>query len=371
MVFFLICTFVLFVVFYCVFVKISNNKIMNFSSNISKSMIAAGISIITSSFSFTKQIVSMLVALFTNFELQSGTDIIGIVCGFILIIFGFVYGKEIKDRVFVINLFGPFSQLEISDLKHINDLKLTDYKVKETIIDFVDIFQLEKISEERNQMIVKKIENQCNKFKERSTDFSSGFTSMAPIPYSILAGTYLSGGSVKRFFEYEGRKGKYYELSKGKNKSKKFQKLTVEYPNAININATDLVIAVSITSLIKDGDLEQFDYDVLKIKLDSPRDNVITTMNQLNDYCDLIVTEIENVKEKYPQIETVHMVASIPSCVSEKLGEQFMIHNNRLPMIISYHFVNGNNPKYPFGIVVTDNPLGKRGKLVLSDQGGM
>lgn len=54
-------------------------------------------------------------------------------------------------------MFGIFAQPEISEVCHIKELHLADFKVKESIIDFVDIFQNGNMSTEKNTIIVNKI----------------------------------------------------------------------------------------------------------------------------------------------------------------------------------------------------------------------
>ena len=76
-----------------------------------------------------------------------------------------------------------------------------------------------------------------------------------------------------------------------------------------------------------------------------------------------LLNQIEGLKQKYPSIQKVHFVASIPSCLSIEIGKRFALNTHRLPQIISYHFVNSGTPKYPFGIIVSDGATGK-GKLI-------
>lgn len=349
----------------CGLVLVVKHLISNDSSNNpSAMMITAGLSLIASAFPGTKEILGAILASCFEVTVEVGTDYVAIVCGFMLIVLGFFYQVSIKERIFVLNMLGMFSQIEISDAKNIKDLSLADFKVKETIIDFVDIFQHGELSSEKNKIIVNKIKNQCKSFKSRSSDFKACFTGMAPIPYTILAGTYLSGGNIKRFFEYKGSERKYIELRKKKFFPKCFPKLKIEYSENIKSDSTEITMALSITRMVQDIDIAQFHTDVLRIGLEEPQNNAIITVDQLEDYCNVIVLELEKAKDKYPNLKRINLAASIPSCVSEQLGEQFMLRSNRLPQIVAWHFMNGHDPKYPFGVVVSDTSTDKYGQLI-------
>lgn len=329
------------------------------STDSSTALITTGTSLIVSAFPGTKEIIISILASIFKEDIKVENDYAAIVCGFILIALGFYVRRDIKDRVFVLNMFGLFSQKEISDIHNIKALKLADFKVKEIIIDFVDLFNNGPITDKVNQLIVNKIKKQCEAFSNRSKDFKSCFTGMAPIPYTILAGTKLSGCNLKRFFEYKRAENKYYEL-KDKNWFQKYDMLQVKYPQNIDQDATDVVVALSITHDVKMSDLSQFgSLDVIEIKLDNTKDNVITSKVQLEDYGNVVLNSMEAIKDKYSKIKRIHLVASIPSCVSIKLGMLFALSNNRLPQIISYHFIQSNTPKYPFGVVVSEYDWGK------------
>ena len=198
-------------------------------SSTSGAMIATGITLIVTAFpSIIDSLVNLLgFALGTDVITSNGVNGVSIVCGGLLIVFGFIYEKNIRDRIFVLNMFGIYSQFEISEKKNITDLKLSDFKLKEITVDFVDIFK-SGITESTNEIITKKIEKECLKFVERSRDFKSCYTGMAPIPYTILAGTYLANSKVERYFEYRRSENKYYELAK---KAKRhYPELKKEYP---------------------------------------------------------------------------------------------------------------------------------------------
>lgn len=321
------------------------------TTEVSGLIITTGTAMAISAIPCPKDIILAIIASFLDIHINVGTDYVVMFCGLALIVLGIYYRRSIKDKIFVLNMLGIHTQIEISEESHLKELHLPDFKVKENIIDFVDLFQDGKMSSKKNDIIVKKINKKCNEFLNRSHDTRACFTSMSPIPYTILAGNYLSNCGIKRYFEYVSIKQTFIELSHKKNK-KRFPELKIRYPESIRADSTELVLALSISRPVQDLDLNQFNTDVVHIGLDNPQDNVIIMMEQLTQYCDLVIKEIENLRASYTSLDTIHLVASIPSCVSEKLGELFRLRGNRLFKIIAYHFVNTNQPKYPFGITV-------------------
>ena len=85
------------------------------------------------------------------------------------------------------------------------------------------------------------------------------FTGMFSIPFTILVGTYLSATEIDEYFEYNRNISRYYSL-----KIKKWYKKKASYPDLniitqnTNIQSKEIVVAVSITKNITDGDLVQF-----------------------------------------------------------------------------------------------------------------
>ena len=171
-------------------------KKSNTETDISTMMITTGISLIVAAFPGTKEAVISFVAEMVGKEVTYKTDPVMIICGIVLIIFGFLYKKNIRDRIYILNMLGIPVQKEITDDSNVKELKLADFKVREVLIDFVDVFDV-NMTQKANGIIVIKIQKVCTAFVNKSNGFKSCFTGMAPIPYTILAGTYLAAGKVR------------------------------------------------------------------------------------------------------------------------------------------------------------------------------
>ena len=247
------------------------------------------------------------------------------------------------------------------------NLKLSQYKIKEQVIDFVDVFNAqEKMDKTRNDIICNSIKKSATKFSDINAENRSAcFTGMAPIPYTVLAGTYLGDAHINRYFEYYSKNDTYYELKKH-CLIKKWDELKLSLPKKMKTDSKEIILAISITHAISNNDLSQFSLDVVHLYLDEPSDNAITYKAQLDDYKDTIFKYIENeLMEEYPQLETIHIVASIPSCVSLEIGKCFAFRTNRLCDVIVYHYESSASPKYTFGLYVLGD---KKGALIINGE---
>lgn len=341
----------------------------NAESGLSGGLISAGITLIVSSFPSTLDSLINLFGFSLAGELsEQKVNNWSIGVGFVLVAIGIWCLFYIRDRIYVLNIFGLFIQPEVSEEQNIKNLKLVDFKVKEIIIDFVDIFKSQnKLTKKTNDIIVNKIKKDCEKFKNRSNGFANCYTGTAPIPYTILAGTYLADSHIERYFENDKRINKLVELNK---KKRGYPELKQELPDNRTADSREIVVAVSITQTIQDSDIEQFkNMDVVRLYLDIPKDGAIESLNQLNDYKDKMINCIETLKNEYSKVETIYLIASMQSCLSVEIGKMISLKNNRIPKIISCHYIRSNTPKYPFGIVVSDNTASsEKGKLIIFEE---
>lgn len=147
-------------------------KKSNTETDISTMMITTGISLIVAAFPGTKEAVISFVAEMVGKEVTYKTDPVMIICGIVLIIFGFLYKKNIRDRIYILNMLGIPVQKEITDDSNVKELKLADFKVREVLIDFVDVFDV-NMTQKANGIIVKKIQKVCTAFVNRSNGFKS------------------------------------------------------------------------------------------------------------------------------------------------------------------------------------------------------
>ncbi len=318
-------------------------------NNLGLYMIFSGISLIVNIPIGAEDIILALYAKFAGVfvPLENESPLPIIISGFLLILFGFYYLRVISKRTYVLNLLGK-SLKEINEDKTIRELKLSSYQIQERLVDLEHTFNDDiKTIESLNSHTVNSIKRNSQIISERSRNQMLLLTGMAPIPYTIIAGTFLSSKNEIGYLEYNRTTNKYYSIKPSK---KRFPQLIKKEVRNENSKIEDIAVALSITAKIQEADLEQFcSFPLVHFYLEEPQDNVIFCFSQLEDYCG---TVIKYIRETNRYIKRVHLIAAIPSCVSYRLGMLIELNGRRVPTIISYHYCRSATPKYPFGIVV-------------------
>lgn len=334
--------------------------------SVSNTLIFTGVSLIASGISALSDAV--VDGIFQLLSLQApaneGGYLFRMIIGLALVILGLVLKFNLKKRVYVLNMYGIAAQKDIDEPKALTDLKLAEHKVKEQIIDFVQLFDGgTAINPKSNKAICKQIENATAKFSAKVTEQKKTcFSGMAPIPYTIYAGTFLEAAKISHYFEYNAHNGgHYYSLKKATKKEikKGWNKLDIAWPQNIDTNANEVVLAISISHKVNDADLSQFSTDIIHLALNTPQDNVIMYLQQLQEYKNKIDNVIQNeLTTKYPNLKTIHIAASVPSCVSVELGKIIGMRTNRMPDIVVHHYISSNTPCYAFGLHVNGSKKG-------------
>lgn len=282
--------------------------------------------------------------------------IICLILGVLLIFFGCFINSKIQTPVHILNMVGP-SKREINNYENEKKLHIAEYKIKEQVVDIMPIFGTgEKIDRRTNGLIVKQIEEDINRFSNRTEGRTSCFTGMAPVPYTILAGTYLTNTNITRFFEYERYNTEsYYELSrKHTHKNKKWPSL-IEIGNIHETDDEDVVLSISVSQNVLEEDLKIFENKpVVVLSIPNARDNLIQYKDQLIEYRNVIYDYINQViKQRYKNVKRIHIVAAIPSCLSLEIGRAIGSGKNRIPQVVAYHYISSNDNKYTFGVYIS------------------
>ena len=281
--------------------------------------------------------------------------------GLVLIVFGYIIIVKMKSPVYVLNMVGH-SKREIGTEKNEKSLKIADYKIKEQVIDIIPIFDNgRKIDKRANEYIIHQIERDVQRFSDRTDGNTSCFTGMAPIPYTILAGTYLSNANVVRYFEFDRYHSEsYYELTKNKFFDKAWPTLE-EVGDESKTDDDEVVLSISVSHKVLDGDLKCFgNKPVVHLSVPKPADNLIRYTDQLLTYKNVICRYVDSeLKERYKNLKKIHLAASIPSCLSLEIGKSFGAGSNRIPPIVAYHYISSADSKYIFGIFVSGENKGK------------
>lgn len=208
--------------------------------------------------------------------------------------------------------------------------------------------EMQKLPQSKLNGILKDIELQMNRFN-REKGKKRCFTGMAPIPFIIYAGTKHEGNDIKHYIEFDKSTQKYVKL----NNVKSYPQLIVPKTDCSS-SVSEIVVSVSTTARITEADTKQFNLPILNITLDKPKDNAIFSKKQLNDYVNRTVTAISELC-KNNDITTIHLLLATQPCFAYALGKSFITMQNRIPQIISYHYIA---PSYSVGIIVNGKSRG-------------
>ena len=201
--------------------------------------------------------------------------------GLLMLGIGVYLRKELKDKIFVLNMYG-ITPRDVSEQKAIKELRLSDFKLKEQIINIIPLLHARDANTEINHIICGLIKAEALKFVNRAEGQACCFTGMAPIPYTVLAGTYLASADLHKYFEFDKHNGgEFYEVKKycrwkwqSIYKRKSWAHLSVNWPHAEESNATEIVIAISILitiGLIITAGVHIYNNAKAKIELEAAR----------------------------------------------------------------------------------------------------
>ena len=351
--------FVLLAVFQLLFEKTDKNigrSIISLGTALVLSAIPSALELYTSLFS---SVLKINVPILNNSE---SFTIICILLGILLIVFGCFVFYKIHNPVHILNMVGS-SKREINNSENEKKLHIAEYKIKEQVVDIMPIFgNGEKIDKRTNGIIVKQIEEDIKRFANRTAGKSSCFTGMAPIPYTILAGTYLSSANITRYFEYDRHnKESYYELSREKARRNIKWPSLKEIGSILETNDEDVILSISVSQKILEDDLKRFENTpVVVLSVPHPNDNLIQYREQLIEYRNVIYNYIEGViKQKYKNVKRIHIVAAIPACLSLEIGKMIGAGENRIPQVVAYHYNSSTDNKYAFGVYLSGANKGK------------
>lgn len=342
------------------FFKIRNSKKEEGFSTI---LFTAGMSLIMSASSGTLDKILVGIGIITKYEntstLGGSFNFCYFGVGVALIIVSICINLYSKKKLYILNING-YMPRRIEEF--FKDLKMTNFEFKERELDFIKIYKkmfAVKLDDESFNCIKEEIEQKIESFKNETKEIKRGYTGIAPIPFIIYAGTFLERTKIDNYYEFDKIETQtYYKLTEKSKTNYPELKLNTDI-NSLNISRTEIVIAISLTQRITEADLCQFsNLDIINMRIDSPKDNVIKSKKQLQKYNNFIFDTIEELGKKLPNLQTIHLIYSGQSCLPLEIGKR-SVDNTRIPKIISYQYERQQNNKYPWGIVINGQEKGK------------
>lgn len=281
-------------------------------------------------------------------EAETGVSLwVLIALGLLLLIIGIVLKiLDSKAKYVILNMPGTIHHTKMDGL--LKPLRISNCEEIETSTSGCQI-EMPKLSQTRANDILKDIQLQMERFN-RQSHCKRCFTGMAPIPFVVYAGTKHRGNDINYYLEYNRATQKYTKL----NGEKHYPALHKPVITAVNTN--EIVVKVSTTARVNEVDTRQFKTSVFSLGIEDPKDNAIFSKRQLNEYVNETVTFISDVCKNNSGITRVNLLMATQACFAYALGKALVQMQNRVPEIVSYHYIV---PSYKVGLVVNGNSSGK------------
>ena len=283
---------------------------------------------------------------------SSNVNVPQMIAGILIVGVGIWFIKHVKERMYILNINGYFDK-RIEE--HYKELGLDKFEFKEREIDLFQYLKAD-INETRVEEMVKLIKRKVDAFRNESKEVKRGFTGIAPIPFIMLAGTYLKRISFDDYFEFDKVETEsYVKLEEGKNYPE--LKDMTDY-SKVNSNVEDVVISVSTTVSIQKEQLKQFkNCEFIMLSVPNPKDLTIRYINQLKEYKNAVIETINRLPEHFPNLKRIHLTCATQSCLVLEIGKNLEHYRNY--QVICYHFDAQKEKKYPWGIVMNGSQQGK------------
>lgn len=203
------------------------------------------------------------------------------------------------------------------------------------------------------EIMTKMVDKETEIFKANSSKHRRSFTGIAPIPLLIYAGRKIPKIGLDRYYEIQKLENKNELTPLDISDKAKYEPLLIKGNITTSNEKEEVVVAVSTTGTVSNNDLKQFIDKGLEVKhiyLENPSHTSIVSVSQINDYAEIIIKEILDIKNKKENLRTVHLICASKPSLMFRVGQ--LIDDTQMPVIISYHYTQQDNYKYPWGIFI-------------------
>ena len=275
-----------------------------------------------------------------------------LVVGIVLLGLGIFFNIHVRRKYYILNIDMIGRRID----NYENSAGLSHFDYKEYVIDIKRECQGVMTSDTAKD-IHKIIEENMKAFRERTAQLKRGYTGVSPIPFVMLAGTYFSREYVNEYYEFDKHSEVYVSLTAEKKHFPKLKRRT----NLDNLdqNATEVVLAISLTKQIDSVDTEQFQLPIVHLSVDKPGDNVITSKVQLREYRQTVYDTIMELQNKLLRVTKMHLLYSGQSCLAFEMGKFFNeLDSNRISEVISYQYSRQLQPRYHWSLNINGQSKG-------------
>ncbi|AKA44349.1 SAVED domain-containing protein [Paenibacillus polymyxa] len=243
------------------------------------------------------------------------------------------------------------SSIQMISYSNINK-DLSDYNLEQYPLNQLEEFK--SMDRVHIYHALREQEKTINRIASR-IDGSSGvevaYMGLAHIPVTMLLGYQLSDKSSPMFYEWNQNELIWEQIESKPNF--KFPILFLEKKDTQQeIQSTrEVVVKIGITYPIGDEDIQELQFQNLNsyyLHLNPPHRNAVISSEQLKTYKKNFRDLLDQINQRYPQLQTIHLFYSGQPSLAYTLGSAI---SSRMDVDIwIYNHVRNESPKYKWGI---------------------
>ena len=229
---------------------------------------------------------------------------------------------------------------------------LKSANVEEIVIDQSDLYENGKLTNPleaaRRQ---RDISHQLSEALNTYSDAELGYYGIAHIPLLFHIGCQLQNRKRFHFFDHN-RKTNEWDLLQGGGDYPEIR--LAELLDDVSQKCGDVVVRISVSYLVTFEDVEGIvpnPIASLHLRIDQPRRDVVNSEEQLQQYGDTFRDVLDEIHNKLPNTERVHIFYAGPVALAVSFGR--LISKTIHPKIIVYNYSSKDNPRYPWGLEIT------------------
>lgn len=230
---------------------------------------------------------------------------------------------------------------------------LKSANIEEIVIDQTDLYDNGRLTNPMEAARRQKdVAHQLSEVLNTYPDAEIGYYGIAHIPLLFHIGCQLQNRKRFHFFDHNRRTNEWDLLQSGED----YPQITLEeLPDVVTQNGGDVIVRVSISYPVP---LEPIEGIVpnpiasLHLSIDQPKRDIVTSKEQLQQYSDVFRDMLDEIHNKLPNTECVHIFYAGPVALAVYFGRQISkpIH----PRIIVYNYSTKDNPPgYAWGLEIT------------------
>lgn len=231
-------------------------------------------------------------------------------------------------------------------------LEFGDVDIEELAIDQTDLYVSGRLVDPMEAMLRQaNLAQRVNELQISHPGADLAYCGIAHIPLLFHAGYQLSNKSQIYLLEHDRQTAQWHQL----HGADKGPELELEEPLPAATTAPgEVVLRVSISYEVAPEDIEGLipsPIASMHLQICEPSIDVVTSRQQVSEYSLLFRRVLDEVHNRFPNTNNVHIFYSGPAALAFNFGRQ--ISKTVHPRIIVYNYFSKDTPKYSWGLEIT------------------